>query len=157
AGNTGSGWSSTTAPECGREQTRRPQEGRARTPGTGGGQNGSLCWSCIPLYSGRWISFAGYRLTVYKTNEPFSAAGPATARSDRRLACRQGNSDRQAACRYEQLRLLETKESTMLRRCCLGVLFVLGVLTLPARGQVQLQWKFKPEETFYVETVSKLK
>jgi hypothetical protein len=45
----------------------------------------------------------------------------------------------------------------MLQRYWLGAVLTLGVLSVPAHGQATLEWKFKPGETFFLETVSTFK
>ena len=45
----------------------------------------------------------------------------------------------------------------MYQRFCTSLCLLLGVCTLPAFGQVQLEWKFTPKDTFYLETVSTIK
>jgi len=44
-----------------------------------------------------------------------------------------------------------------LQRYWLGAVLTLGVLSVPAHGQATLEWKFKPGETFFLETVSTFK
>jgi Family of unknown function (DUF6263) len=45
----------------------------------------------------------------------------------------------------------------MLERCSIGAVLALAVLALPARAQVQLEWKFKEGDKFYLETVNSFK
>jgi hypothetical protein len=45
----------------------------------------------------------------------------------------------------------------MLSRCGFGAAVVLAALAWPAQAQVQLEWKFKEGDKFYLETVSVLK
>ncbi len=45
----------------------------------------------------------------------------------------------------------------MLQRCWLAAVLTLGVLALPAHGQVAMEWKLKEGDKFYLETVSTFK
>jgi len=45
----------------------------------------------------------------------------------------------------------------MFRKACVGVLLVFGGMTVPAYGQVKMEWKFNEGDKFYVEDVSTMK
>jgi hypothetical protein len=45
----------------------------------------------------------------------------------------------------------------MLQRSVIGAVLALALMAVPARAQVQLEWKFKEGDTFYLETVNSLK
>ena len=45
----------------------------------------------------------------------------------------------------------------MLQRCSIGAVLALAVLAAPAHAQVQLEWKFKEGDKFYLETINSFK
>lgn len=45
----------------------------------------------------------------------------------------------------------------MLQRCSIGAVLALALVAVPARAQVQLEWKFKEGDKFYLETVNSFK